>query len=171
MYRSRLSCPCLDTSINHCKAAAHENSGGQNMEAVKDTATPEGSEGFWGFTSRVSLPSLPWFLCPGTRWLRLIQDASSIEKLSGLLNTFIELGHHGLENLTFRGFRVGPCRTPRTCWIPRKLQVRKHPKNLVRVKARKVLPAQRSHIYQCVEKETLGTNRCQSHRRSPWANP
>lgn len=61
---------------------------------------------FWGWTLRVSLPSLPAFLCHGTSWLKLTKDASSTEKLSGLLNTFIELGHHGLENLTFWGFKT-----------------------------------------------------------------
>ena len=63
-------------------------------------------EVFWGWTLRVSLPSLPAFLCHGTSWLKLTKDASSTEKLSGLLNTFIELGHHGLENLTFWGFKT-----------------------------------------------------------------
>ena len=63
-------------------------------------------EVFWGWTLRVSLPSLPALLCHGTSWLKLTKDASSTEKLSGLLNTFIELGHHGLENLTFWGFKT-----------------------------------------------------------------
>ena len=153
----------------HFKAPV-QNWGDQNIEAVKDTADLYvrffgvlglDIKSFSTFSTSISLP-----------WHKLTQiDQGCIiywKTLRPLEHLYWarspwswKLDLLGLQDTGTLGFSLGTA----GCWIPSKLQALKPGKG----KALEVLRAERSHIDQCVE-ETIGTNRCQSHTRSPWAN-